>query len=162
MIYLIITIAIILLITGLVGCFLPGLPGAPLSYTTLIGVHLLSEEISFSKPVLIILGILTAITLIVDYLFPILGAKFYGISKWGTWGSVIGLLLGLIFFPPFGFIIGIFLGAIIGELAAGKKDSEAFKAGVVSFIGSILSIAYQFTLCSFMFFWFVKEVIVLI
>ena len=81
----------------------------------------------------------------------------YGISKQGTWGSIIGLLLGLVFFPPFGFIVGIFFGAIIGELLAGKKNSEALKAGIISFVGSLLSIVYKLILAGLMLFWFVKE-----
>jgi uncharacterized protein len=144
----IITICIIFIIGGIIGCLIPTIPGPPVAYTAMLIAHFASERIQFSKLTLIIIGIFTALTFIIDFIFPIFGAKLYGVSKKGLACPLVGMLIGLIFFPPLGAIIGALLGAIFGELAAGKKDSQALKAGIVVFIGSMLSILFQLTVAT--------------
>jgi uncharacterized protein YqgC (DUF456 family) len=120
-------------------------------------MHFFIEDQKFSKITLIILGVFTAIAIIIDYVLPILGAKIYGVSKKGILGSIAGMIIGAIWFPPFGMIIGILLGAIIGEIAAGKKDSEALKAGFAAFIGTMLSMLFQVTLSAVMLIWYIAK-----
>lgn len=90
---------------------------------------------------------------------PIWGAKVYKASKYGIWGSVIGMIIGLFFFPPWGMIIGILVGAVFGELLAGKKGSDAFKVGAVTFIASIIMIIAKLIISGIMTFYFMIEII---
>lgn len=127
-----ITLGIILTITGIIGCIVPGLPGPPLNYIALILLKLTYPD-SISLIVLLIFLVLTIAVTIFDYVVPTYGAKYFGVSKYGIWGSIIGMIAGIFFFPPFGMIIGIIIGAIAGELTGGKKHWKALKAGAATF-----------------------------
>jgi uncharacterized protein len=144
----------ILLFAGLAGAVLP-LPGPPLSF---VGILVLSytKFTSFSNDFLITLGTLTVIVTVLDYFIPIWGTKKFGGSKWGSWGSGIGLLIGM-FLGPFGLFIGAFIGAFIGEYFFGKNHEIAFKAAIGSFIGLIAGIVFKTLLCLAMIYYAVKE-----
>lgn len=129
-----ISIGIILLIAGIAGCILPILPGPPISYVSLILLQFTKHE-PFSTEQLFIYAILVIAVTALDYIVPIWGTKKFGGSKYGIWGSTIGLLVGLFLFPPFGIIIGPFVGAVIGELISGKDFNPALKSGFGSFVG---------------------------
>jgi uncharacterized protein YqgC (DUF456 family) len=155
--FLIIT-GIILLLAGLAGCVLPALPGPPLSYIALLLLHF-TGRYQFSNKFLIIWLIITAVVVILDYLVPVWGAKKFGAGKRGVWGSIIGLLLGFFIFPPFGIILGPFLGAVIGEMSSGKETGAALKAGFGSFAGFIAGTLLKLVASGMMTWYFFKELI---
>jgi len=123
----------LLIIVGILGCFLPIIPGPPLSFTGLLVLELASNVNRDLNFYLLWGGITVAVT-VLDYVVPVWGTKQFGGSKKGVWGSTIGLIVGL-FFLPFGIIIGPFVGALLGEYADGKKSGPAFKAAFGSFLG---------------------------
>jgi len=131
---LLIIAGVVLLLAGIVGCVLPFLPGPPLAYASLLLLQVSSRAPFSSDFLLLWAGIALLVTLL-DYWVPIYGTKKFGGSKKGVWGATIGLLVGLFFFPPFGLIIGPFLGALAGELLDGQEASRALKAAFGSFIG---------------------------
>ena len=127
-------IGTLLIIIGIVGCIIPGLPGPPLSYVGVLMLQLGPDK-PFTWKFFLTWGIITAAVTALDYIVPVLGTKKLGGSRRGVWGSVIGLFLGMFFFPPLGIIIGPFVGAIVGELSGGKNTEDALRAGFGSFIG---------------------------
>lgn len=154
----VIIIGVLLSVTGLIGCIIPALPGPPLNYVAILLIHFTGLA-EFSNRFLIIYLLLNIAVVIFDYALPVYGAKFYGASKKGIWGSIIGLVIGLFFFPPFGVILGVLIGAVIGELIAGKNESEALKAGIATFVASLIMIVAKLILSGLMTFYFVKELI---
>ncbi len=153
-----IIIGSLLIIVGLIGCFLPVLPGPPVSYTALILLQLTSKK-PFSTNELLILGAITVAVTVLDYLVPIWGTKKFGGTKKGVWGSTIGLILGLIFFPPFGIIIGPFVGALVGELIGGKDSNFALKSALGSFLGFVLGTLLKLITSGVIAWYFVKEIL---
>jgi uncharacterized protein YqgC (DUF456 family) len=147
-------VAIICLIVGLLGAVLP-LPGPPLSFVGILFLHF-TEFAQFSDTLLWTLGILTLIVTILDYYVPIWGTKKFGGTKYGAWGSMIGLIIGL-FFGPFGIFIGAFVGALTGELIAGSTSTQATKAAIGSFIGFLVGIVMKIALCVVMIWYAGKE-----
>lgn len=147
-------LGLVLSVVGIIGCFIPSIPGPPLNFIALLLLKFF-DTASFSALFLVVLGIITLIITILDYVLPVIGAKFYGASKYGIWGSIIGMIAGLFFFPPFGMITGVFLGAVIGEVVAGRENSKAIKAGFGTFIISISMIVVKFTLSAVMSFYFI-------
>ena len=145
------------MLIGLVGCFLPILPGPPLGYLGLLMLQL-KEEPPFTFDFLLLWAGITAGVFILDYVIPIYGTKKLGGSKRGIYGSVLGLIVGL-FFAPFGIIIGPILGAIIGELSSGKETKEAIKTGLGSFMGFMLGSLIKVITVSVMSYYFFSNMV---
>ena len=87
---------------------------------------------------------------------PVFGAKKYGGSKSGVWCSVLGMVLGVFFFPPWGMLIGAFTGAIAGEWLAGKEGRESPQAAWGVFIGNVVGIGLKLAFCGVILFFYVK------
>lgn len=134
----------IFIILGIIGSFLPVLPGPITGWLGLLIIHL-TKIIPMNWT---FLGVTLAIAVLIwllDYIIPAMGTKKFGGSKYGIWGTTIGLILGLIFLGPFGIIIGPFAGAFIGELMYDSRDSNrAIKAAFGSFIGFLFSTGLKF------------------
>lgn len=145
------------LLAGIVGCIVPALPGVPLAYVGLWLLHI-TDRAQFSWQFLLIWGIITVVVQVLDYIIPVWGTKKFGGSKWGTWGSMIGLLLGM-FLGPWGIILGPFMGAVVGELIAGKASSQALRAGFGSFVGLMTGTVIKLICCGMMTYYFIAELI---
>lgn len=149
-------LGVIFIIIGIIGCIIPGIAGPPFSFLALICLSIAKKWEPFSIKFLIAMGVLTVVVQALDYLLPAVGAKKFGASRYGFWGAIIGMLLGIIYVPPLGIIIGAFLGALIGEILAGKKAYEALKAGWGVFVGVMAGMLLKLTAAGIMTFYFVK------
>ena len=152
----IIALGLILALAGMVGCILPIIPGPLLSFLALILLSWTKDWQTFSQTFLIIMGLLTAILMILDYITPALGAKRYGASKAGLWGSAIGMVVGIFFIPPWGLIVGAFIGALSGELLAGKSGKKALRAGWGILMGNVLGIGLKLAFTAVVLFYYIK------
>lgn len=142
---LILILTLVLIVIGLVGCVVPGIPGPPIAYASLVVVSLASGWTSYGLPVLLILAALALFALFVDSILPVSAAKKAGAGKPGVWGSVIGMVLGMILLPPLGPILGAFLGALLGELIFNRQNRAPCKAALAILKGTMLA-----TLCKLM------------
>ncbi len=150
-------IGIIFIISGLIGCIIPAVPGPPLSFAAIL---MLAMVKSFEEPLtsttILIMAFITVVVTALDYIVPVAGAKKYGASKWGIWGSVGGMILGIVFFPPLGIIAGAFLGAVAVELLGGKETKDAFRAGWGVFVGTLLGTILKLTASFYMTYLFIN------
>ena len=94
-----------LIILGIIGSFIPILPGPLTSWFGLFILNLIST-VEIDKTLLIITFIIALIIFVLDSLIPIYGSKYFGATKYGILGASIGLLIGIITPIPFGIIIG--------------------------------------------------------
>ncbi len=141
-------LAFFMMLIGLIGCIVPGLPGTPIAYIGL-WIAQATEKIHFSWQFLLIWGIVVVIISVLDYVVPAWGTKHYGGTKWGVWGSTIGVFVGL-FFGAMGVIFGPLVGAVIGELISGKQLNDALKAGWGSFVGILFGTILKLIACGLM------------
>ena len=156
-----ITFALIFGIVGLLGSILPTLPGAPLSYVGLL-LLLPCEGVDISNASLWVYGIFLAIVSILDYIAPVWLTNLSGGGQQATRGSMAGLIAGLFFFPPWGLIIGPFVGAFIGELMEGSSKGKAFKVALMSFVGFLLTTGMKIIYSGVLLFMIGREVIQLL
>ena len=145
------------LLIGLVGCVLPGLPGVPLSYLGLILMHV-TDKYNYSWQFLIIWLVVVILVSVLDFVIPARGTKKFGGTKAGAWGATIGVVVGL-FAGPWGIILGPFIGAVVGELIANKKDTNALKAGFGSFIGIMSGTVLKLICCGMMIYYYIKTLV---
>lgn len=155
---LLIILGAVCLLVGFAGCFLPMLPGPPVSYLGLLLLHF-TDRAQFSVTELVVWAILVVAVQLLDYVTPLLGSKYAGAGRWGTWGSIIGTIAGIFLFPPWGILIGPFAGAVIGELLVGKNSTDALKAGMGAFMGFLLNIVVKVALCGYFGYCFVKAIV---
>ena len=139
-----IILGVLCLITGLMGCILPFLPGPPVAYLGLVLLHF-TDKVQYTTTQLIVWLLIVLVVQVLDYFTPMLGSKYSGGSRWGNWGCIIGTLIGLLFLP-WGVI---FLGAVIGELLGNKEFSQALRSGVGSLIGFLLGTFLKFVVCGY-------------
>ena len=134
---LLIILALIFALIGFIGAILPGLPGTPLSFAALIMLIFCNGN-DITTATVVICGILAAVITLLDYVAPVWFAKKSGGTKYGTWGTTIGLVAGMFLGIP-GVLLGPFLGAYIGELIAKTPSSKALKVAAMSFVAFMLT-----------------------
>ena len=138
-----IIIAAFLMILGVVGSFLPVLPGPLTGWLGLLVLYLM-PEIDVSLMTLVITLIGAILIWILDYIIPALGTKKFGGTKAGMIGTSVGLIFGLLTPIPGGFIMGAFVGAFAGELINKADSKTALKAAFGSLLGFLTSAFIKF------------------
>ena len=142
-------IAVVLALVGLAGTVLPALPGLPLVFAgMLLGAWAGNFEY-IGIPVLVVLGLLTLFSLVVDFWATALGAKRVGASRLALAGAVIGTFVG-IFFGFIGLFAGPFIGALAGEMLHSRRVGHATRVGFGTWMGvvfgTVLKVALAFTM----------------
>lgn len=139
------TIALLIMLLGLLGCILPGIPGTPLVLVGAVAHRLYFGQESVDYWVLAILVLLTLFSIAVDYLASTLGAKKLGATWKGMTGAIIGAIVGLFFGLP-GILLGPFLGACLFELVGSVEYKRAIKAGIGAFLGLLAGAVGKFAI----------------
>lgn len=156
--YILLIFGFFLVVAGILGSFLPVIPGPPTGWLGLLLLHLTKAVPTNWN----FLGIALAVALtvfVLDYFIPALSTKKFGGTKYGIWGSTIGLIAGLLF-TPIGMILGLFLGAFIGEMINNAKDvQKAFKASLGSVLGFFFSSGIKFIVGCVFLYYFINDVI---
>lgn len=158
--FLLLIIGFAFMIIGILGSFMPILPGPSISWLGLVLLYF-TNAVTVNYWILGITLLITFIISVLDYVIPSKGTKKFGGSTYGIWGTNIGLIVGIFAPIPFGFIIGPFVGAFVGELIFDYKNhGRAFKAATGSFIGFLASSFMKFVVCMMylgLFLWIVWE-----
>jgi uncharacterized protein YqgC (DUF456 family) len=141
-------IAFLCMLVGIIGCIVPGLPGTPVAYLGLL-IAQATERVDFSWQTLLVWAVVTVIVSVLDYVVPAWGTKKFGGTKYGVWGSTLGVFVGL-FFGAIGVIVGPLVGAVLGELIGGKEVAAALKAGWGSFVGLLCGTILKLICCGLM------------
>ncbi len=152
---LLLLLGLFFVILGIIGSFLPILPGP---FTGWIGLWILhfTDAVPMDRTFLGITLVIAIAIWILDYIIPIIGTKKFGGSRAGMLGTFLGLIIGLLSPIPFGIIIGPFVGALIGELIHQADTKKAIKAAFGSFIGFITGTFLKFIIATIYFGLFVK------
>ena len=137
------TLTVSLMVAGLAGTVLPLLPGPAIILVAAVAHKFLRPETGITWWCLVALALLVIVSYIVDFFSGAVGTKWFGGSKWGIWGVLIGGIVGL-FFAPVGLIVGPIVGGFVAELLiARKKMGPAVKATWGSLVGTTLGMAVR-------------------
>jgi uncharacterized protein YqgC (DUF456 family) len=139
-------LAAVLIVVGFVGTILPILPGVPIVFGGMLLAAWADGFAHVGTRTLFILGVLTVLALIIDFVAGMLGAKRVGASRYAVIGAVLGTLVGIFFGLP-GIVLGPFFGALIGELVAGGTLHKATGVGVGAWLGFLVGAALKLAVC---------------
>ncbi|MFV1957928.1 MAG: DUF456 domain-containing protein [Planctomycetota bacterium] len=158
---LLIVVGAVGVLAGLVGCVLPVLPGPPLSFLGFLALWAArgGQATTFGGTTVAVLGAAAALVTVLDTAAPAMGARRYGASKLGLWGSILGMVVGLFFFPPFGMVLGAWVGALAGEAVAGKPWGQAWHASWGVFVFTMLGVALKLAVSGVIAWTFVAELL---
>ena len=148
-----------LLIAGVVGCVLPVLPGHLILLIAAVAHRLMLDEASGLKWwSFVILALLMAISQTFETLSGAAGSKWFGGTRWGAVGALVGSIVGM-FFLPFGLLLGPLVGAFVCEMAFAKKQSHhAAVSGVGSVVGVVAGMGFKIVIGAVMILWFFLDV----
>jgi uncharacterized protein YqgC (DUF456 family) len=143
------TLAVVMVIIGLIGVVMPALPGHMLILAGLIVGAWANGFTRVGVWTLVVLGVIALASYGVDFVAVALGAKRLGASTRAMTGAALGTLAGLFFGLP-GVIVGPFVGAVVGELTMNRDVMKAGKAGVAAWIGFAIGTAVKVALAFLM------------
>lgn len=157
------TVALIFFI-GLVASLLPVVPGTLIVWIGILIYKLWVPE-ALGWTFVIATGLLTLFAQLVDLLCSYYGARRFGASWYGAVGALVGTVAGpllLSVIPGYGTILGLIvgpvLGAVGGELIAGRSLKDGGRAGLGSVVGGVLAFGIKLFISFAMILWFVIEV----
>ncbi|MET0988615.1 MAG: DUF456 family protein [Steroidobacteraceae bacterium] len=142
-------LGILLILVGFLGIFLPALPGVPLMYAGMVLAAWGDDFQRIGWLSLTVLGVLTAISVIVDFAASAMGAQRVGASRRAIWGAFVGAVIGVFFGLP-GLVFGPFIGAVVGELSVHGRMTDAGRVGIGTWLGllfgTLVKIAIAFSM----------------
>lgn len=138
-------LAVLLMLVGIAGTFLPALPGTVLVFAGMVVGAWADGFARVGWPVLVVLGLLTAVSYLVDLGAAAIGVRKFGASRRAAVGAALGTLLGLFFGLP-GLILGPFVGAVAGEVWARRDVHGAGRAGLGAWLGFLLGAVLKLAL----------------
>ncbi|HHV75788.1 MAG TPA: DUF456 family protein [Syntrophothermus lipocalidus] len=142
------------MLIGLAGTFLPVLPGIPVVFLAIAGYGWYEGFKVVTPKFLAIMAGLTVLSILVDYLAGLLGAKFFGSSPAGIWGAFVGGILGLVLGGPVGLVLGPWIGAFVGEYVKLRDVNKAWRVGVGTVVGIFTGVAAKVVIGLVMIIWF--------
>lgn len=142
-------LAALLVLGGIAGAVLPALPGVPMVYAGLLVAAWAGDFERVGVYTLVLLGLLTLVSFVIDFAATAMGAKRVGATKLAVAGAAIGTLAGLFLGIP-GLVLGPFAGAVVGELLSHGQVQQATRAGLATWVGllfgTLAKLALVFTM----------------
>lgn len=139
-------LVVVLVVIGIAGVILPALPGPAFVFVGLVLAAWIDDFTRVSiAPTLVVIGVLTALTVVVDVLATALGARRVGASGKALWGAALGTVVG-IFFGIVGLVFGPFIGAAVGQFMSHGDVLHAGRVGLGTWLGILIGAAMKVAL----------------
>ena len=151
-------VALLIMLIGVVGSLLPALPSTPVVLVVAVLHKLYFGDAGAAWWVIGVLAGLTVVSLVLDHLATLYGAKKLGATWKGAVGAVVGGIVGLFFSLP-GILLGPFVGAVVFELAGGRNLKESGRAGLGATLGLLAGALGKAAFCAAMMILFAVNVI---
>lgn len=156
-------VTICLLVAGVIGCILPVLPGHLIILIAAIAHRLMlgREDSGIAWWSFVVLVVLMAISQVFEMVSGAAGTRWFGGTRWGVVGALVGSLIGM-FFLPIGLLLGPLLGAFVLELAFARQEfKQATTSGVGSLLGTVAGMIVKMIIGLLMIAWFLLDVFVI-
>ncbi len=152
-------VTVCLLLAGFLGTIIPFLPGHLIIFFAAVGHWLiLGEDSGVEWWTFLVLGVLLAVSQVLEFMSGAMGTRWFGGSHWGAGGAILGGIVGM-FFLPFGLILGPLIGAMLFEFTFAKKEvRESTVSGVGSVLGTLAGLIIKIVIGVVMIVWFLVDV----
>jgi len=130
---------------GVVGTVVPVIPGAVLIFAGACLGGWIDDWTRVSWWTLGVLGALTVLSVIVDFVAGSVGAKRVGASKLAITGAAIGTFAG-VFTGLWGLLFMPFVGAALGEYMSRRSVERAGRVGIATGVGLLVGTAVKVAL----------------
>lgn len=141
-----ILITFILLFGGMFLTLVPALPSLPFMFLTVFAYAVVTKFTTLTFTHILVLAGVMALSLIVDGLAGIFGYKYGGVGRKPLIYGLIGMAIGTLFMPPFGSLLGLFLGIMLSEILAYKEHHTMIRNATGAVIGVVFNIMTNFGL----------------
>lgn len=138
-------LAIILIVIGIAGTFLPVLPGIPVVFLGMLTLAWLDQFQKVSMTTTVVLGLIAFFAFLVDFILALYTTKKAGASKYALWGVAIGSIVGIVL-GGLGIFIGAILGALIGEFFVYRDLQKATTVGLSTGFGFVIAFVVKLVL----------------
>ena len=128
----------LLIVTGLVGVFLPVFPGVPTIFVGVIVAAIAAKFSFISTSTIVVLGLLTLVSVVIDFFSGFLGAKYSGAGILGSLGAVLGAIIGVSLLGTVGIVLGPALGVLVFEILAKRSFKKPAKSATYTLISTVL------------------------
>ncbi|MGH8045791.1 MAG: DUF456 domain-containing protein, partial [Chthoniobacterales bacterium] len=146
----------VLMLAGLVGTVLPLVPGTVLILCGAVLNHFTLHSIGW--PTLLGLTVLMMLAQVLDLASGAVGAKYFGATRWGAIGGILGAVVGL-FFGVIGIFVAPLVGVLVGELLGGQGILPAGKSTWGTLLGTTAGIVGKLVIGLAMIGWFAADAI---
>lgn len=137
---LLVAVFAVIMLVGVAGVLVPLLPGIPFMFLAALVFGFVDRFAHMLWWELVLLLVIVLLSLVVDYSSGMIGARYGGASRRAALAGLVGFIVGLLSFPPFGGFIGLFAGVLAYELITHGEGLRALKAASGSLLGSISGI----------------------
>jgi hypothetical protein len=135
-------LAVVLIVVGVVGTVLPAIPGSTLVFAGIALAAWIGDFVQIPVWIVVVAGVLAALTWVVDFAAAAAGARRVGASPWAVAGAAIGTVAG-IFTGLVGLLFLPLAGAAIGEYLAERDMLRAGKVGLATWLGIVIGTALK-------------------
>ncbi len=153
------SLSVLLIVIGVAGTVLPALPG---TLFVLAGVALgawIDDFTRVSTTTVVVVGVLAALALLLDFVAGLLGAKRAGASRQAVIGAALGTVAGL-FMGLIGVLFMPLVGAAVGELMVRRDHRHAARVGVATWVGVMVGMVAKVVIAFMMIGVFIVALIV--
>ncbi len=136
-------ILILVLFLGVIGTFVPMVPGMWLIFASLLIYGFFDHWTAYSFWFVLVVLILTIVSSFLDYGGAMIGAKKFGASNMATFGAIIGSVVGGLLFQLPGTILGGIFGSVLAEFKRQRSLPHSLRAAAGSIIGVAIGSSVQ-------------------
>jgi uncharacterized protein YqgC (DUF456 family) len=139
-------VTFLLLVGSMFMTLIPALPAIPFMFLTVFGYAVVTKFTTLSTENILVFAGIMVVSIFVDFLAGIIGAKYGGAGKKSLIYGFVGMLLGTLVMPPFGSLLGLFTGVILSEILTYKDHHKAIRAATGAVLGVVFGIMVNFAL----------------
>ncbi len=152
------TVIICLFILSMVGLFVPIIPAVAAIWLGFVLYHFYINNSELTTMFWIVMVVFTVILIGSDLVTNRYFVNKFGGSKESQWGAILGVIIGIFVYPPFGIIIVPLVLVFIIEIIGQRTVKEASLASVGALAGFLSGIVAKFIIQSIMIVWFLMTI----